>query len=148
MKNTHTLRIDAPPARVFELINDSESLKQWIPNLIENEQLTTTKDRVGSTFRQVYLENGKRMEMTGEVVAFEQDRHLACKIEGKAFDLIVDYSLRDVSGQTELTQHSEVVFKSVPMKILSTLMKPLIRKASRDQLSKQFAKLKELAEQQ
>jgi uncharacterized protein YndB with AHSA1/START domain len=34
MKNTVSIDIAAPPARVFALLNDSESLKQWIPNLI------------------------------------------------------------------------------------------------------------------
>jgi hypothetical protein len=46
--------IDAQPARVFSLINDSVSLKEWIPNLIENGATKSTDDGVGSTFHQVY----------------------------------------------------------------------------------------------
>lgn len=146
MKNTYSFEINAPAEKVFLLINDSESLKQWVPNLIENEAITTTDEKVGSTFHQTYLENGKRMEMDGTVTAFEQDRYLACEINGKAFDLIVDYELTETNGRTRLTQNSEVLFKSLPLKILGSVMKPFIRKASEKQMATQFAKLKELAE--
>jgi len=146
MKNTFSLEIAATPERVFSLLNDSESLKQWVPNLIENETVTETEERVGSTFHQVYLENGRRMEMDGRVTGFEQDNYLACEIKGKAFDLIVDYSLQELNGRTKLTQNSEVKFNSLPLRILSTVMKPFIRKTSEKQMAAQFGKLKELAE--
>lgn len=146
MKNTCTIDIAAPPARVFSLINDSESLKQWIPNLVENEALTSTDDVVGSTFHQVYIENGKRMEMDGRVVRFEQDKRLVCEINGDAFDLLVDYLLEETRNGTRLTQITEVSFKSLPMRIITTLLKPLVSKASQKQQGDQFAKLKALAE--
>ena len=146
MKNTGTVQINAPRARVFELINDPELIKQWITNLVENEVTVDNGGGVGSKFRQVYLENGRNMEMEGEVTGFDQDRHLACHIRGKAFDLKVDYQLEDASGGTLLTQNSEVIFNSVPMKIIGFAMKPMMKKMSRKSLDDQFTKLKELAE--
>ena len=128
MKNTDSIQIDAPRARVFTLINDPESLKQWIPNLIENDIIVNTEAGVGSKFRQVYLENGRRMEMEGVVTAYEQDRHLACHIRGKPFDLLVEYQLEDISGGTRLTQDSEVIFKSLPMQVMGFFMKPMMKK--------------------
>jgi carbon monoxide dehydrogenase subunit G len=86
------------------------------------------------------------MEMEGEVTAYEQDRHLACDIRGKAFDLIVDYRISPEGDGTRLTQDTEIMFKSVPMKIIGTLMKPLMAKATRKQQDESFAKLKSLAE--
>ena len=120
MKDSYTLEIAAPPAKVFALINDSDSQKQWIPNLVEDERLTITDEVVGSTFRQVYLENGRRSEMEGEVVVYLPDEYLACEIRGKAFDLVVDYTLEDLGGRTKLTQNVEILFKSVPLKLITS----------------------------
>ncbi len=146
MKNTNAVAIDASPARVFELLNDSESLKQWIPNLIEDEVTERTEAGVGTKFRQVYLENGRRMAMEGKVIAYEKDKYLACEIRGESFDLVVDYSLQAQGDGTLLTQNSEILFKSTPMKIMSVLVKPLIRKAMNKQEVEQFSRLKALAE--
>jgi uncharacterized protein YndB with AHSA1/START domain len=146
MKNTNAVAIDASPARVFELLNDSESLKQWIPNLVEDEVTSRTDTGVGTKFRQVYLENGRRMAMEGEVIAYEKDKYLACEIRGESFDLVVDYSLQAQGDGTLLTQNSEILFKSTPMKIMSVLVKPLIRKAMNKQEVEQFSRLKALAE--
>src|SRR5690606_2887321 len=62
MKNTFSIDIEAPPERVFAWLGDGERAKQWVPNLVENEDLTKTPNVVGSTFRHVYIERGKRME--------------------------------------------------------------------------------------
>ena len=146
MKNSNTVTIAASPARVFELLNDSDSLKQWIPNLIEDEVTDRTETGVGTKFRQVYLENGRRMEMEGEVIAYQKDKYLACEIRGDSFDLIVDYSLQPQGNGTLLTQNSEILFKSTPMKIMSVLVKPLIRRTMNKQEVEQFSRLKALAE--
>jgi uncharacterized protein YndB with AHSA1/START domain len=146
MKNTYSLEIDAPPERVFACIYDGEHLKQWLPNLVENEVLVAEERGVGSKFRQVYLENGRRMEMVGDVVGFERNRFLACAIRGQSFDLSVEYRLENLGGRTRLTQVSEVRFNGVPMRMMSVLLRPLIKKASQKQLDSGFAKLKKLAE--
>ena len=146
MKNSSTIRIAAPPARVFELLNDSESLKQWIPNLVEDEVTERTEAGIGSRFRQTYLENGRKMQMEGEVIAYQRDKYLACEIRGEAFDLIVDYSLETSGDETLLTHKSEILFKSASMKLMSLLAGPLVRKAMYTREVEQFAKLKALAE--
>src|SRR5690606_9716786 len=135
--------IDAPPAKVFKWIYDSEHNLQWLPNLVEVEVLDAKPGGVGSMFRQVYLENGRRMEMTGTVVAYEHDRHLACDIQGSAFDLHVDYRLEDLGGRTRLTQQSTVRFKNVAMKIMGLVLKPMMRKMSARQNAAAFSKLKQ-----
>jgi uncharacterized protein YndB with AHSA1/START domain len=148
MKNNYSLEIEAPPERVFACIYESEHLKQWLPNLVENEVLAPEERGVGSKFRQVYLENGRRMEMTGVVVGFERNRYLACEIRGKMFDLNVEYRLENLGGRTRLTQSSQVLFNNLAMKVMSALLAPVIKKASRKQLDSGFAKLKDLAESQ
>jgi uncharacterized protein YndB with AHSA1/START domain len=146
MKNTYSLEIDAPPERVFSWIYDGDRLLQWLPNLVENEVLTAERNGIGSRFRQVYVENGRRMEMVGEVTGYEQGRFLACDIHGRPFDLKVAYRLEDLGGRTRLTQDSEVILKNLPMKIVMALLAPVIGKATHKTAGSSFTKLRQLVE--
>jgi uncharacterized protein YndB with AHSA1/START domain len=145
MKNTYTIDIEAPPERVFYRITGGRLMK-WLPNIVESENLKVTESQIGSTFRQVYLERGRRMEMHGEITGYEPNRRLTCEIRGDAFELWVDYRLEDLGGRTRLTQDSTVIFKSTAMKVMGVLMKPFMKKASLKQADDSFAKLKQLAE--
>jgi hypothetical protein len=145
MKTLISIEIEAPPRRVFPWIEDGEKLRAWIPTLVENERLVETENIVGSTFRQVYLERGRRMEMYGVVTAYELDRRLACHIKGDAFDLEVKYELEDLGGRTRLKQESEVTMKGV-FKLIGVVMSPLMKKSSMKQAEDGFVKLKSLAE--
>jgi uncharacterized protein YndB with AHSA1/START domain len=146
MKNVYAIEIEAPPGRVFYWLSDTVRAKRWVPNLVEGEDVEVRAEGVGSTFRHVYLEHGRRMEMHGEVTAFERDRHLASELRGPMFDLRVDYRLEDRGGRTLLTQQSEVRAKGVVMKLMMAVMQPFIRKSSLKQLEHSFARLKALAE--
>ncbi len=143
--NTFTIDIDAPRAKVFKWIYDADYNRQWLPNLVEAEVLNAEPNGIGSKFRQVYDENGRRMEMTGTVTAYEQDRYLACEISGP-FTLNVDYRLEDVGGRTRVTQHSDVQFTSVVMKLIGVLLKPMMRKLAAKNAGNSFAKLKQCVE--
>ena len=114
MKTSKTTVIDAPAATVFLWLEDNDRLKKWVPNLIEDEPLVETPDRIGSRFRQVFLENGKEMEMTGEITAFVENERMRVDMTGEMFNLDVDYILRAVSeSQTEVTQNTEIRFKGM-----------------------------------
>ena len=142
--NTYSIDIDAPPARVFPWIYASERNRQWLPNLVEAEVLEALPGETGSTFRQVYVENGRRMEMLGTVTGYEQDRYLACEITGP-FSLRVDYRLHDLGGRTRVTQNSEVVMTGF-MKIIGLLLKPMMKKMAANNAANAFARLKQLVE--
>ena len=118
---------------------------KWVPNVVENEDLEVTENKIGSTFRQVYLENGRRMEMSGTVTGYEANRRLTLEINGDAFDLFLDYRLEDLGGRTRLTQDSTVRFKGF-LKIIGPIMTPFVKKSSMKQLEDSFATLKGLAE--
>jgi uncharacterized protein YndB with AHSA1/START domain len=145
MKNQICIDINASPERVFPWIDDPEKLRAWLPTLVENEIVQRTDNRVGSTFRQVYLERGRRMEMHGTVTAYELNKRLSCQIRGAAFDLEVDYQLDDLGGRTRLTQDSRIRTKGI-FRIIGVLLGPMMRKASSKQAESSFLKLKDLAE--
>lgn len=146
MKNPQVeLEINAQADQVFHWLNDPDCLMKWIPNLIENEQLINTENKIGSTFRQVYLENGRRMEMTGEVIEFEQGRVISCAMKGEMFDLDVHYLLEEVGLRTKVIQNSEIKMKGF-FKVIGFFMGPFMKKGASKQQANFFQTLKKLVE--
>lgn len=146
MKTSKTTRIDAPAATVFLWLDDNDRLKQWVPNLIEDEALTEPPERVGSRFRQVFLENGKRMEMTGEITAFIENERMRVDMTGDMFNLDVDYTLLALSdNQTELTQNTEIRFKGMMM-LFVPIMRLMSLFSSQDPQADAHERLKSMAE--
>lgn len=141
-----TTLIDAPAAIVFLWIHENERLMQWVPNLIEDEPVLDTPEKVGSRFRQVFLENGKRMEMTGEITAYVENERLRAMMSGDMFNLDVDYSLKALSDtQTEVTQDTEIKFKGF-LKLFAPLMLLMSKLSSKDPQADAHARLKDMAE--
>lgn len=146
MKTSKTTRIDAPAAIVFLWLEDNERLKQWIPNLVEDEALVETPEKVGSRFRQVFLENGREMEMIGEITAYVENERMRVDMTGDMFSLDADYILKAVSeNQTDLTQDTEIRFKGF-LKLLAPIMFIMSKLSSKDPQAEAHAKLKAFAE--
>jgi len=146
MKTSKTTQIDAPAATVFLWLEDDDRLKKWVPNIVEDEPLLETPEKVGSKFRQVFLENGRRMEMIGEITEFVENERLRVYITGKMFDLDVDYILEPLSDtQTQLTQDSEIKFKGFMM-LFAPIMFLMSKFSSNDPQAAAHEKLKEMAE--
>ncbi len=146
MSNRCSVLIDAPRDKVFEWIYKPELCQQWLPNIIEHEILEKTDKEIGSRAKQVYLENGKRMEMISEVTEFEQDKMIRCFISGLIFDLDVKYILEDVDKGTKVSQEFELFFKGFFMRFMMKIMMPMMKKTSNKQSETSFEKLKGLIE--
>jgi len=146
MKTSKTTIIDAPASIVFLWLEDNERLKKWIPNLVEDEAITETPEKVGDTFRQVFLEGGKEMEMTGEITAYTENERMRVFMTGKMFDLDVDYILKSLSeAQTGVTQDTEINMKGFA-KIMTPIMLLMSKLSKKDPQAEAHALLKEFAE--
>lgn len=133
--------------RVFSVLLDDTLNKEWIPNLAEFEYLEQTDEKVGSTFREVYNERGKEMEMHGVITAHEPHHHHACEMSGKAFDLAVEYNLTEQGTTTTLCQNAETTFHDLPPKIMVVILYPMVIWMSKKQYCDSLRKLKALCEQ-
>jgi len=146
METSTTTIIDAPAATVFLWLEDNARLKQWVPNLVEDEPIHETPERVGSRFRQVFLEKGRKMEMVGELTAYVPKERMRVMMTGELFHLDVDYNLLAVSDvQTEVTQDTVIAFKGA-LKLMAPLMWLASKLTSKDPQAEAHAVLKEVAE--
>lgn len=146
MKTSKTTIINAPANIVFLWLEDNERLKQWVPNLIEDEPLIETPEKTGSTFRQVFLERGKHMEMTGEITDYAENERMRVFMTGDMFNLDVDYILKSLSpAQTEVVQDTEIKMKGAA-KLFTPLMLIMSKLSKSDPQAEAHNKLKEMAE--
>lgn len=146
MKTSKTTVINAPTNIVFPWLDDDERIRQWVPNIVEDEVIIDTPEKVGSKFRQVFLERGKRMEMIGEIMEYTENERMRVDMAGEMFSLDVDYWLKSLSpGKTELTQNSTIKFKGV-FKLFVPIMILVSKFSKIDAQDEAHAKLKELAE--
>ena len=143
-----TTIIDAPVEIVFLYLEDSDRLKRWVPNLVEDESIVETPEKTGSKFRQVFLERGKTMEMNGEITDYVENEFVRVIMAGDMFGLDVGYRLKSLSeAQTEVTQETQIKFEGF-MKFVAPIFVMLSKISSKDPQAEAHAKLKEMAEEE
>ena len=145
MKSSCSIHIEAPPERVFRDLSDPEKAQDWVSNLVEDHPIQQTENHIGDTFRQTYDERGKRVEMTGTITAYEQDKRLAIRLEGETFNVEVDYWLDRQAAGTELTQNVKVEFQGV-MKWVMWVVGPLMGGMAKKQALQDLEKFKAICE--
>ena len=146
MKTSTTTRMNAPASTIFLWLEDKDRLKQWVPNLAEDTPILETPDKVGSTFKQVFVENGRKMEMTGEITAYEKDTRLRVFMTGASFNLDVDYILTPLpASQTEVTQHTHITLKGAT-KFFTPLFRVALKFSKKDPQAEAHNRLKVLVE--
>lgn len=111
MQTELSVVIDRPIEEVFEVTNDH--VTEWSLTCVEEEVLDEKPDGVGTTFRIVTEERGRRMEFQGVVTRWNPPVAAAVHLVGAHFDVQVLYAFEDLSQQdgsarTRVTQYSEI----------------------------------------
>ena len=145
MKITSSIDIAISPDVVFSWLSKPERAKVWMRSIVETEIINETDNVIGTTFREVIEENGRRYEMHGSVTGYIENKLLAFQLTGKYNETKVRFTLADTPDGTCLTQHASIRFRGI-MKIAALLLSPLIKKNIIKQSQKEFLKLKELCE--
>ncbi|MAG93913.1 MAG: hypothetical protein CMJ48_09210 [Planctomycetaceae bacterium] len=106
MRDTGSIEIDRPIDEVFRLTN--EHVAEWSIIVVEDEVLDRKPEGVGTTFRTVTEDQGKRMEFRGVVTRYDPPHHNAVHLTGDMFDIETEYRFEDLSGRTRVTQRANV----------------------------------------
>jgi hypothetical protein len=109
MQNAGSVEIDRPIDDVFRLTN--EHVAEWSIIVVEDEVLDKKPEGVGTTFRTVTEENGKRMEFQGVVTRHDPPHASAIRLTGEMFDIETEYLFEDLAGRTRVTQRADVAGK-------------------------------------
>ena len=136
--------IDCPIDEVFRLTN--EHVADWSIIVVENEVLDEKPGNIGTTFRTVTEEKGRRMEFQGVVTQNQPPYEHAVRLQGKMFDIDAEYTFEDLSGRTRVTQHSQVTAKGF-FRVFLFLFGWMMKKSSCKALDDELNSLKQFCEQ-
>ena len=144
MATTYSVEMRAPIDKVFECVEDTDKMKQWMEGL-EETIYTSERDPVnpvGTKFKQRIREGGRVQEYDGEVLAYEKPKHLAVRIGNKHFHAVADYRFSTTVDGTRLDYKCDVTCHSGFVKVMAFLFGWFMKRI----LRKQMTKLKALAE--
>lgn len=146
MRLARQILIEAPPARVWALLDDESNIPRWMPFIIDTHfpDGKPDGDPVGARFLQIMEENGKRSAYAGIITGYEKGRMLATRLTPEAFTVDVRYFVRPHGDgkSTELTYTSETHAATWWGTIMLMLGKKLLARIADQQL----ARLRDFAE--
>lgn len=145
MRVSLSIEIARPPAAVFPWIAEPLRAMQWQKNVRGGEVIAETPERVGTTFREVLEEDGRSLEMQGQITHYGQDERIGFRLESKIHRVDVTYSLGEVSGATVLSVEAEIRWR-FPMSVAVLFMGGKIEEGLRGQLSSELEDLRRLCE--
>ncbi len=145
MRNEGSIEIDRPIAEVFEYTN--HNVADWSLVVVEDEGVKQTPEGVGSTFRIVTEDRGRRMEFEGVVTKWDPPRASTVLMRNAQFDIEAAYRFEELSrDQTRVTQTANVTAKGF-MKIMMFCLGWLGKKSSCRAQENELANLKRLLEE-
>jgi carbon monoxide dehydrogenase subunit G len=119
--------IAASPDRVFTVLKDLDSAKQWMPNLVGIEKLSPGKFGVGTKWRETRRLFGGDASELFEVTGCEPARSLELYVDGtqgssKRGHYRFRYLLEPSGGKTTLTLAAEIGGMGFFLELLGRLM--------------------------
>jgi hypothetical protein len=144
MKHEASVEIAATIGDVFNFT--TTEVARWSSIVVEDEVIEQMPGVVGTRFRCVTEEHGKRMEFEGLVTVNDRPKAHAVQLTGKCFDIEAVYSFEECSGgRTRLTQNSTVTGKGV-FRVLLWVMSLLPSKAACEASAKELGRLAAMME--
>ena len=135
VRNSSSVEIDRSIDGVFRLTTDH--MPEWSIIVVEDEILEENPNGVGTTFRTVTEEKGRRMVFQGVITRYEPPHANAVRLTGDMFDIETEFTFEDLGGRTRVTQTAQVNgkgFLRLIMFFLGGLMRRSQCKASEDEL--------------
>ena len=144
MRQTRRLRVNAPVARVWELIDDDSKLPLWMPNIVSTRYPNGKPQGspVGARFVQEMRQGDVVSSYEGEVTAYEPGRMLGVLLRPQALAVHVVYHVTGDEDWTLLEYGCDVRATTWRGTLLLLFSKKLLKGI----LDQQLARLKLVAE--
>ncbi len=144
MRTEASVEVDRPIGEVFDYTNNH--VADWSLTVIENEVLEEKPGGVGTTFRTLTEDHGRRMEFQGVVTRHEPPTASAVNLKGPSFDIDAEYFFEDLAGRTRVTQRSIVHGKGF-FKLMLGLCGWMMKSSARKAVEAELGNLKRLLEE-
>mgnify|MGYP001765449356 CR=1 FL=1 len=133
------------PQAVFPWIAEPEKAMRWQKNVKGGEIITSTPGMVGTTFKETMEEDGRALEMRGEITQYAENRAIAFHLESRIHRVDVTYSLEGCEGQTKAGVRADIRWK-FPMNVVSLFLGKRMERELAAQVAGELRDLKAMCE--
>lgn len=134
-----------PIADVFAFTH--AHVPRWSSIVVSDEILDDQSDGgVGTKFKVVTEEQGRRMEFAGEVTHHDPPNQSAMILRGSSFDIQIAYTSEQDGDSVRVTQFGDVTSNNLAMKIVFWLVGKLSPNLPRTAADRDLSNLKRLLE--
>ncbi len=144
MESRATVEICREPEAVFDFT--TQHICEWSTIVVSDEVISERPGGVGTTFRSITEDRGRRMEFEGEVTRHTPPTMHSVVMRGKQFDMAVDYIFERLDGRTKVTQIADIQPKG-GMRIFFFLFGWMMKRSGCDAAQKELENLKRLLEE-
>jgi hypothetical protein len=145
MRVFYSDKISKPPEVVFPWIADPEKAMQWQKNVQGGEILIDRPEIVGTTFIETIEEDGRSLEMRGEITAYRENQVIGFHLRSKIHEFDISYTVEETEQATRLSIEAIIKWK-FPMNLVALFAGKRMEAGIQDQLASEVLALKRLCE--
>jgi hypothetical protein len=123
--------INKPIAKVIELFDNPDYLKEWQPGLVSFEPLSGTPGQPGAKSKLLFKMNGKDVEMIETILTHNLPAEFSATYEAPGvFNVVRNYFTEIDESSTKYTTDNEFQFTNLVMKVIGFFMASSFKKTS------------------
>ena len=138
-------QISKPPEVVFPWIADPEKAMQWQTNVKGGDILIDRPEVVGTTFTEVIEEDGRSLEMRGEITTYRENQVIGFHLQSKIHEFDISYTVEETDKATRLSIEAMIRWK-FPMNLVALFAGKRMEAGIKEQLASEVLALKRLCE--
>lgn len=135
MAFTRTAMIEASPDRVFAVLSDLGSSRQWMPAIQRIDGVSPGPFRLGTSWQETRKAGKRMMQSTLTVSSFEPPSKLGLHVEGSVMKGDMSFHLAPKSAGTEVTYEAEMWGKGL-MRLMTGTMNRMMAAEDNDILDR------------
>lgn len=125
---TSEVFIKKPVSDVFKVFNNSENIKNWIPEIKSFEVIKENPGKTGSSYKIVIESQGQEITMTEKVMAFVPNEKVTLFFNAENMLKTDDYVFTEKNGSTTITLNSSCKSNSYIMACIYPYFKSTLQK--------------------
>ncbi len=136
------ININAPPARIYRLLDDPNRRKQWLAGLVETRQTCGTPGQAGSTFVETFSDGRGTRDYQSEIIAAEFPRKFSTRQNMPTISVTSQWKLEPDGSTTRIQYDADMQPRGLLLKIMSFFTRTVVKRI----MNRQLRQIKAMAE--
>lgn len=136
IKYTAEVTINKPVNEVFALFEDSDKMKEWLPEVKSIEPIEERPGKVGSTYTMTVENQGETVVMEEKIMAYILNEKLTFQFDSDDMIKVDDYNFIAEGDKTKVVQNCTIEAKSYMMGCIFPWFKSMLKDISLDYMNR------------